>query len=230
MTHPTTPSTSGRERKRTHQRYPARTLHLIDIENLAGSAVPSLGQVQELRTLYRRRLKPGADDQIVLACNHRAFRTAGFGWLDSRHMVRSGRDGADRELLDVMYYENIAERFARVAIASGDGAFTEEAARLAKLGCRLIVISRRESLSARLALVAHEVIFIDEASHVTLKRLSPRHQAALWPARVLSEAYQSSMHRVEHRLRSRAEWIRLSTRRVSHGAGRLRSDRDAQDL
>lgn len=174
------PSTRLRERKRILRSYPARTLHLIDIENLAGSPLPSLAQVQQLRTLYRTRLNPGAADHVVLACNHLAFRTAGFGWLDSRHMIRSGKDGADRELLDVMHHENIAQRFARVAIASGDGAFADEATRLAKLGCQLIVISRKEALSARLALAAHEVIYLDDAHQVTAGPVqSPRHMAAL---------------------------------------------------
>lgn len=175
------PSPRLRERKRIQRRYPARTLHLIDIENLAGSAVPSLAQVQQLRTQYRSRLNPGVADQVVLACNHRAFRTAGFGWLDSRHMVRSGRDGADLELLDVIHHENVASRFARVAIASGDGAFADEARRLVRLGCELIVISRRDALSARLAVAAHRVIYLDDACVLTSapERSPLRHQAAL---------------------------------------------------
>jgi hypothetical protein len=161
--HVITASAESTDRKASRPRYPVRTLHLIDIENLAGSGVPGLHQVHELRTLYRERVSFGAFDQVVLACNHLALRTAGFGWLDARHVVRSGPDGADLELLDVIDHENVDERFARVVIASGDGAFAAATSRLAGLGCRVVVVSRRCSLSARLALAAHEVIYIDSA-------------------------------------------------------------------
>jgi hypothetical protein len=75
--------------------------------------------------------------------------------------VRSGPDGADLELLDVVAYENVAARFTHVAIASGDGIFADAAAGLAAAGVWVTVVTRRNSLSARLALAAHEVIFID---------------------------------------------------------------------
>jgi hypothetical protein len=142
-------------------RYGDRALHLIDIENLAGSACPSLGQACWLRDAYHRHVGVGGMDQVVVACSHLAFRLAGFGWPDARHVVRSGPDGADLELLDVIYRENVDHRFSRIAIASGDGAFADAAAGLAGRGCRVTVVSRRRSLSARLALAAHEVIFLD---------------------------------------------------------------------
>jgi hypothetical protein len=141
--------------------YPGRTLHLIDIENLAGSALPSSNHVRQLRGLYRQHVGVGGMDQVVVACSHLAFKLAGFGWLDARHVVRSGPDGADLELLDVIYRENVGDRFSRVAIASGDGAFAEAAAALVGCGCRVMVVSRRGSLSARLAFAAHEVIYLD---------------------------------------------------------------------
>jgi hypothetical protein len=141
--------------------YRDRTLHLIDIENLAGSPCPSLGHVRWLRDLYRQQVGVSGADQVVVACSHLAFTLAGFGWLDARHVVRSGPDGADLELLDVICCEHVADRFARIAIASGDGIFADAAARLAGHGCHVTVISRRRSLSRRLALAAHEVIYLD---------------------------------------------------------------------
>lgn len=143
------------------QDYRDRALHLIDIENLAGSALPSPDQVRHVRELYCQHVGVGGMDQVVVACSHLAFKIAGFGWLDARHVVRSGPDGADLELLDVIYCENIGKRFSCVAIASGDGAFAEAAASLARCGCRVTVVSRRGHLAARLALAAHEVIYLD---------------------------------------------------------------------
>ena len=48
-----------------------------------------------------------------------------------------------------------------MVIGSGDGLFARAAASLAAAGVRVTVVSRHRSLSARLALTAHEVIFLD---------------------------------------------------------------------
>jgi hypothetical protein len=143
------------------RRYPARTLHLVDIENLAGTALPSLRKIREVRCRYAGAPGVGAIDQVVVASSHLAWLNAALGWPDARYRVRSGRDGADLELLDVLYYENVAGRFTHVVIGSGDGAFAPAAAGLAAAGARVTVVSRRHGLSAKLALAAHEVIFID---------------------------------------------------------------------
>ena len=142
-------------------RYPARTLHLVDIENLAGAALPSLGRIREVHLLYAVRPGLGGLDQVVVASSHLAWLNAALGWPDARYRVRSGPDGADLELLDVLYYENVAGRFTHIVIGSGDGAFATAAAGLAAAGARVTVVSRRHGLSAKLALAADEVIFID---------------------------------------------------------------------
>jgi hypothetical protein len=60
-----------------------------------------------------------------------------------RYLVRSGPDGADLELLDLIGRERVAERFSCVPIASGDGPFAPPAAALARTGCQVTVVSRR---------------------------------------------------------------------------------------
>jgi hypothetical protein len=154
-------SSTVRERTVSHHRCVHRTMHLIDIENLTGSALPSEANAARVRATYRKHVGVGPDDHVVVACSHLAFEHAGFGWPDARHLVRSGPDGADCELLDVLYLENVAARFDRVVIGSGDWIFAEAAAYLASRGCHVTVVSRRESLSARLRLAAHEVIYLD---------------------------------------------------------------------
>jgi hypothetical protein len=57
----------------------------------------------------------------------------------------------------------VAKRFTHVAIGSGDHLFAEEAARSAARRVWVTVLSRRRSLSPRLALAAREVIFLDTA-------------------------------------------------------------------
>jgi NYN domain len=142
-------------------RFPARMLHLVDIENLAGDPIPSLGLVRQIRGLYCARPGLGPFDQVVIASSHLTLLNAALGWPHARYRVRSGPDGADLELLDAIAHENVAARFAHIAIGSGDGIFADAAASLAEAGVWVTVVSRRRGLSKRLRLAAHEVVFID---------------------------------------------------------------------
>jgi hypothetical protein len=141
--------------------YPARALHVVDIENLAGTAIPTLGQVSEVQGRYLARLACGADDLVVMAASHRGLLNVALGWPHARYRVRSGPDGADLELLDVLLYEDVAARFTHIVIASGDGVFGQAAASLSARGVWVTVVSRRDSLSPWLAQAARDVIYLD---------------------------------------------------------------------
>ena len=58
-------------------RFPDRALHVVDIENLAGAAVPSLDLVSEVQVRYLACLGFGAEDQVVLAASHLAHPLTG---------------------------------------------------------------------------------------------------------------------------------------------------------
>jgi hypothetical protein len=103
-------------------------------------------------------------DQVEVASSHLTLLNAALGWPDAHYRVRSGPDGADLALLDVLRHENIAARFTHVAIASGDHMFAEEAARLGTQGVWVTVVTRQCSLSRQLRLAAREVIFLDAAA------------------------------------------------------------------
>ncbi len=141
--------------------FPPRTLHLIDVENLAGSGLPAEWQVAVVRQAYALRVGISGMDQIVIGCNHKALPSAGYGWPGARYVVRSGPDGADLELLAVITGENIAARFSHIVIGSGDGAFTWAAAALVSAGRKVTVVSRREGLARTLRLAAQNVIYLD---------------------------------------------------------------------
>jgi len=143
------------------RQFPARRLHLVDIENLVGDARPSLSKIHEAQILYADCLAFGAMDQVEVASSHLTLLNAMLGWPHAHYRVRSGPDGADLALLDVLQHENVVNRFTQVAIGSGDHLFAEEAAHLAAQGVWVTVVSRRRSLSPRLALAAHEVVFLD---------------------------------------------------------------------
>ena len=149
------------QRAGAQRRFPARRLHLVDIENLAGDPRPSISQVCQALGRYTGCLAFGAMDQVEVASSHLTLLNAALGWPHAHYRVRSGPDGADLALLDVLRHENVATRFTHVAIGSGDHLFAGEAARLAAQGVWVTVVSRRRSLSRRLALAAREVIFLD---------------------------------------------------------------------
>jgi hypothetical protein len=142
-------------------RFPDRALHVVDIENLVGAAVPTLDLVSAVQGRYLASLAFGADDQVVLAASHLGLLNAGLGWPHARYRVRSGKDGADLELIDVLEHENVAARFTHVVIGSGDGLFGRAAASLAARGVRITVVSRWGSLAYDLAKVAGDVIYLD---------------------------------------------------------------------
>jgi hypothetical protein len=164
------PKARGRKATRLSQRvsdrwqFPERTLHVVDIENLAGVAIPTLVQVNEVQDWYLTRLGFGAADQAVLASSHLGLINTALGWPHARYRVRSGRDGADLELLDVLEHEDVARRFRHVVIGSGDGAFGQAAESLRDRGVRVTVVSRPGSLAMALAKAAQDVVYLDLAA------------------------------------------------------------------
>jgi hypothetical protein len=100
-------------------------------------------------------------DQCVVACNHGVAADVGYGWPGVRLLWRSGRDGADLALLDVLLEESVAERFSHVVVASGDGIFTDPVSRLGRHGVHVTVVANRGQLSRRLELAAAAVVYFD---------------------------------------------------------------------
>ena len=75
-----------------------------------------------------------------MASSHLTLVNAALGWPQAHYRVRSGPDGADLALLDILRHENVAQRFTHVAIGSGDHRFAEDATRLAALGVWVTVV------------------------------------------------------------------------------------------
>jgi hypothetical protein len=137
----------------------ARQLQLIDIENLTGTPRPRPIQVAEAASVWGELVDPRITAQAVIACNHGAAEAVCFGWDPSaRRLLRSGPDGADLALIEVLTTEGVEHRYTEVVIGSGDGVFAEPVARLAAAGLHVTVIAPRLGLSRRLRLAAHTVI------------------------------------------------------------------------
>lgn len=139
-----------------------RILHLIDLENLVGSADFSREEAARVHRGYVQVAPPGPSDQMVLATSHHAAPSAWFGWpATARRLVRSGQNGADLALLHVLACESVATRFDGVVIGSGDGIFAYEAARLQAAGVAVTVVTLRGALSRQLAFAVRDVRYFE---------------------------------------------------------------------
>jgi hypothetical protein len=139
-----------------------RTVHLVDVENLMGGVAFTAEAVSLIAAEYAAVADFRPDDFTVLASSHYAASAAWFGWPEARRLVRSGQDGADLALVDVMLTEDLDRRFDRVIVASGDGIFSGPCGWLQERGCSVTVVCRRSSLSRRLAFAVRDVRFLSE--------------------------------------------------------------------
>ncbi len=146
---------------------PSRQLQLVDVENLLGNPRPLEVEVRECARLWCELVPTPCTSQAVIACNHGAAEAVFWGWDQSaRRLIRSGNNGADEALMDVLRDENIGTRFTQVVIGSGDGIFADAAAWLATQGLDVTVVSRPNALSRRLQLAASRVIAFEQPDAV----------------------------------------------------------------
>ena len=143
----------------SHSQYSTLMKHrsiAIDIENLYGDCSPQspYGPLTEQDVAALKRVVEGVYDcpetPAVVASSHAVAKAVMWGWPEAGRRWRSGPDGADLALLNEYTPAEIAERFARVILASGDGIFTDFVAECGRLGVRVDVLSRPEALSSGL--------------------------------------------------------------------------------
>jgi len=139
-----------------------RALHLVDVDNLLGcppsQAVP--GDVVAALGRYTSRAKPGADDHVVLACNPRLAFAVRSASSVGQLLVRRGRGGADRALLDHADVDHIQGRYQRVVIGSGNGAFASLVRALRGRSVQTTVIALTGHLSWDLRRAASVVVVL----------------------------------------------------------------------
>lgn len=139
-----------------------RRLVLVDLENVTGGAVMTLAMAEWGRAVLESTLNVKEGEQIVIGTSHLGLFHAKDAWPCARVKVRSGENGADLELLDVLAAENIAERFDEVLLVSGDGIFADVVAHLGYGGVRVTVASWAQSMSTRLRLAAACTVYLDD--------------------------------------------------------------------
>lgn len=141
---------SAKRRRRERCQARPRTLHLVDVENLAGDAQPSAAEVATVLDRYREAMSPCAGDLVVLAANRQTAAAAGWAWPGPLVRPTTGPDGADLALLAESEPCNVVGRFERVVIASGDHIFSVRARELRAAGTRVEIVARPGSLAAEL--------------------------------------------------------------------------------
>lgn len=139
-----------------------RRMIAIDLENIVGSTVRTAAQAQwAYQQLNRLVDLHGADAHVIVGVGP-ASVLAAMGWkAPHRLVVRSGGDGADLALLDVLR-EDVESRFEEVYLISGDHIFADDVSRLGGCGVDVTVVGMPGTVSARLRLAAARTLYLVE--------------------------------------------------------------------
>lgn len=138
-----------------------RTLHLVDLENLAGGSCVDWSEVTSVLARYEQvvRVRPG--DHRIVACARRLAFPAKDWWKGALVKAAHGIDGADRALLAEAAPAFVRRRYDRVVVASGDHGFAPLVVELDAAGVDVCVVSRRDALARQLRAAAPVVWYLD---------------------------------------------------------------------
>lgn len=149
--------------------FPPRHLALIDGENLAGCRAPTIQEARRSVRAFWSIEGHGPAMQVVVASSHHNAGVISFAWPGARYRWRSGQNGADLALIDVILNEGVADRFGTVTVGSGDGIFLPAVEALTNRGVRVRIVGRPGGIATTLRLAAHEVIELAVAEHAPLE-------------------------------------------------------------
>lgn len=142
-----------------------RTVHLVDLENVIGRGHLTESAVRQAFLAYARCGVLAAYDHVIVATSHHNLLAAGFGWPHARYVTRSGPNGADLALQEVMANERLQQRFGACILLTGDGGFAHPVAALIGRGLRVEVIAPMGRMSASLRLAATASCELDFTSN-----------------------------------------------------------------
>lgn len=147
-----------------------RTVHLVDLENIVGSGDISAAAADHARAVYLASGLVATDDHVIVGISHHNLMAAGLAWSAARHVVRSGPNGADLALKDVMVTEHLEQRFGACILLTGDGGFAHSTAALINHGLPVGVVEPKGRLASTLRLAASASREIDFTSAVHTSR------------------------------------------------------------
>ena len=170
---------------------PHDTLHLVDVENICGCALPDQGTVADALESYRNVMAFRSNDHAVLGASPLGAFYAKKAWSGVQVVQRRGRDGADLALLAACDVVFIAARYRRVVVASGDHIFAPLVRELIASGVRVVVAARSGSIAWALRLEGPEIRHLPDQSS-PLAACDVSHAAWINEGQVLSTDRKAS--------------------------------------
>ena len=139
-----------------------QTIHLIDIENLAGGPRAGVLAFYQALECYRYTGPVASGDRVVIGASPQVGRQVKplirCFWPSAELYTRGGPNGADIALIEqVNNVRSIAARFDRIIIGSGDSDFAPVVRVYIARGLAVDVASRQGSLSPKLEDAAGDV-------------------------------------------------------------------------
>lgn len=131
-----------------------RTLHLLDVENLAGGTAAGATAVAPSLAAYRSTIAVSPLDHVLIASGAALACATAEAWPGARLLFRHGLDGADLALLDATDPAFTATHYDRVVIGSGDHIFCRLVSALRPLGLAVVVVARADAISRDLRRLA----------------------------------------------------------------------------
>lgn len=104
----------------------ARAVWLVDLENVVGDPYAPADDIAAVWQTLVRAIPSTPDDLMIVGSGSGFAREAWFV-LPSRirRVVRDGKNGGERALIEAVDVDQIACRFGRLVVASGDHEFVE---------------------------------------------------------------------------------------------------------
>lgn len=118
-------------------------LHIVDVENLAGTGILTTPKVKEISELYSACTNADVGDLFILAAGPQNKKALFDGWLTGHPIFqfRKGKDGADRALVSLFGQIEHPENFRHVYLASGDAGLLPIAEKSAQVGIQITVVT-----------------------------------------------------------------------------------------
>jgi hypothetical protein len=138
-----------------------RSLHLIDVENLAQQGNPSLGILSLALNLYDDAACPGTRDLTMIGCDRGLVIKVGLVRPGARLLPGRGPNGGESAMLAAVDPSDLASRFPQVIIGSGDHAFAPLARALRHYGTSVGVVGHGDSIARELHAAASWVRYLD---------------------------------------------------------------------
>lgn len=154
-----------------------RLLVLDDHENLCGGPDAPTAVSGVVWQALTQSLGVTANDSVILGLSGFGFKNLwpSLPVNQVQLLFGSGRDGADRAIIEAVDLDHTAQRYDSVAIASGDHIFAPLAWRLRDRGllvCNVTVGGRGCSRALTKACQCHVRLKLDLGDHDTLARLA----------------------------------------------------------